>query len=147
TESLKKLDRNGDGKLTDDELRPERGPGGPPRGDRADGPGSVGRERDPAGRGPGDREPGDRESGSPGRRVDGAGPGGPGPRGPGGPGRDGRGPDGREGAGPGGPGRAGPPSVLPPFAREQLRLTDEQLKKIDELDAEVRGRMDKILTA
>src|SRR5258708_5278406 len=45
SESLKKLDRNGDGKLTEDELHPQGGPGGPPRrgrggaGPRDQGPG------------------------------------------------------------------------------------------------------------
>jgi hypothetical protein len=37
--------------------------------------------------------------------------------------------------------------VLPPFARDGLNLSAEQQKQIDELDADVRGRMDNILTA
>jgi hypothetical protein len=37
SESLKKLDKNGDGKLTEDEYRPQRPPGGP-EGGRPDGP-------------------------------------------------------------------------------------------------------------
>ncbi len=64
SESLKKLDKNGDGKLTQDELRPPRpegrgGPGGPggPRGEgrpegpeprHEDGPGDEGRPPRPA---------------------------------------------------------------------------------------------------
>lgn len=64
SESLKKLDKNGDGKLTQDELRPPRpegrgGPGGPggPRGEgrpegpgprHEDGPGGEGRPPRPA---------------------------------------------------------------------------------------------------
>ncbi|HTI73112.1 MAG TPA: phospholipid-binding protein, partial [Candidatus Limnocylindria bacterium] len=45
--SLKKLDKNGDGKLTPDELRPPRpaGPGGP------GGPGGQGRPEGPEGEG------------------------------------------------------------------------------------------------
>ena len=42
--------------------------------------------------------------------------------------------------------RGGPPSILPPFARESLRLTDEQRKQLDELDADVREKLVKILT-
>ena len=41
----------------------------------------------------------------------------------------------------------GPPSVLPPFARDGLNLTEEQRKQLDELDSDVRTRLDKILTA
>ena len=40
TESLKKLDKNGDGKITEEELRPMRPPGSPdgrPPGDRGEG--------------------------------------------------------------------------------------------------------------
>jgi hypothetical protein len=74
--SLKKLDKNGDGKLTPDELRPNRRPGGRRNGGR---------------RGPDDGGPG---------------PGGPGDRGPGGPGPDGpgRGFEGDRGGDPVGPG-------------------------------------------
>ena len=111
-ESLKKLDKNGDGKLTEDELRPT----GPPRRPPNDGPPESGR-----------------------------GPGGPdGPRGdrrP--PGRPPMPPDGGPGAG--GPG-AGGPRVLPPFAREQLQLTDEQNKQIEALEADVRLKLHNILT-
>jgi len=41
--ALKTLDKNGDGKLTADEIRPPRGPGGPGRGERPRG------ERPPGG--------------------------------------------------------------------------------------------------
>ncbi len=69
------------------------------------------------------------------------GPGGPdGPGGPGGPG--GRGPGGR---GPGGP--PAPGQILPPFMQEQLNLTDDQKKQLAELQKEVEGKLDKILTA
>jgi EF hand len=59
-ESLKKLDKNGDGKLTGEEFRPQwsGGPGGRPEGD---GPGARGGRPEgqggPGGRGPG-RPPG-----------------------------------------------------------------------------------------
>ncbi|HTI70868.1 MAG TPA: EF-hand domain-containing protein [Candidatus Limnocylindria bacterium] len=54
--SLKKLDKNGDGKLTPDELRPPRpagpggpgGPGGPDGQGRPEGPGGEGRPPRPA---------------------------------------------------------------------------------------------------
>jgi hypothetical protein len=84
------------------------------------------------------------------------GPGGPGggPGGPGGPGRGGRGgpggPGGRGGPGGGGPsGFGGPPTpgqILPPFLQEQLNLTAEQKKQLDELQKEVDGKLGKILT-
>jgi hypothetical protein len=98
--SLKKLDENGDGKLTEDELRPH------PRMDEArdarrHGPEDFGpdaRAEGPPGQpgGPDDGPPDDR--GGPGN---GPGPGGPGP---GGFGPDGQGPG---GGGPGGPGGGG----------------------------------------
>lgn len=101
--SLKKLDKNGDGKLTPDELRPTRRRGG--RG------GNFGPGRDAAG-------PGGQDDGGPGpgRRGFGGDRGGPGPD-PAGPDADG-GPPGqgqfgqRGGNGQGGPGRGpgGPPS-------------------------------------
>jgi hypothetical protein len=49
--------------------------------------------------------------------------------------------------------RKGPPPqwnpvhLFPPDVRDSLNLTEEQEKKIDELEREVRGRVDKILTA
>ena len=45
-----------------------------------------------------------------------------------------------------GPGFA-PGKVLPPFVRHQLDLTADQEKQIDELEAEVKQRLDKILSA
>jgi len=55
--------------------------------------------------------------------------------------------------GKGGPGgkKGGPPGfapgkVLPPFARDQLDLTAEQEKQLEELEAEVKRKLDKILT-
>lgn len=53
-------------------------------------------------------------------------------------------------AGPGGPGgQAGAQGfrVLPPFIVQQLNLTDEQKKQIKELEAEVKAKIEKILTA
>lgn len=136
-ESLKKLDRNGDGKLTEDELQPPRGqrrPSAPGRGDRA-GP-------------PADRTDGRRPPGPPDRPRDAAEQ--PEPRRPGdvaqdaprpGAGRP-RPPD----AGPRPRGQTGPPSVLPPFVRDELHLTDAQQRQLDELDADVRAKLDRILT-
>jgi hypothetical protein len=49
----------------------------------------------------------------------------------------------------GGPGgkKGGPPGkVLPPFVREQLDLTTDQEKQLDELEAEVKTKVDNILT-
>ena len=59
SESLKKLDKNGDGKITEDEYRPQRpgGPGG--QGGRPDGQGGPGA-------GPGGRGPGGPQGGGPG---------------------------------------------------------------------------------
>ncbi len=73
------------------------------------------------------------------------------------------GPPGAPPGGPGGPpggfpgGVGGPPSrgfgppfapgqLLPPFLQERLKLTDEQKKQLDELQKEVQGKLDKILT-
>jgi hypothetical protein len=84
--------------------------------------------------------------GGKGRRGRGDGPDGPGGFGPppGGPG--GFGPPG----GPGGFGpRGGPPrpgQILPSFLREQLDLTDAQMKQLDTLQNEVDTKLDKILT-
>jgi Spy/CpxP family protein refolding chaperone len=48
-------------------------------------------------------------------------------------------------------GKKGPPyelgRILPPFAREQLDLTPEQQKQLAELEAMVKERLEKILTA
>jgi hypothetical protein len=78
-----------------------------------------------------------------GRGGPGGGQGGPGGRGPGGgPGQGGPG---------GGPGRGfGPPQpgqILPPFLAEQLQLTEDQRKQLDELQKEVTAKLDKILTS
>ncbi|HVS35840.1 MAG TPA: hypothetical protein VMS17_09680 [Gemmataceae bacterium] len=74
------------------------------------------------------------------------------PPGAGGPGGPGGGPDGPPGpGGPGGPGgRFGPPkpgTILPAFVVEQLKLTDDQKKQLDDLQKEVDVKLDKILTA
>ncbi len=80
-----------------------------------------------------------------GRRAASGPPGAP-PGGPGGP------PGGFPGGGAGGPpGRGfGPPfapgQILPPFLQERLKLTDEQKKQLEELQKEVQGKLDKILT-
>jgi hypothetical protein len=74
----------------------------------------------------------------------GGGPGGPGGRGPGGFGPPGGGPGGR------GPGGFGPPAlgqILPPFLQENLKLSAEQKKQLDELQKEVDAKLGKILTA
>ena len=70
------------------------------------------------------------------------GPGGPGAGGPGGPGAGGPG-------GPGRPGRGGPPKpgqIMPDFMVEQLKLTDDQKKQLAELQKELDGKLDKLLT-
>ena len=51
-----------------------------------------------------------------------------------------------EGRGPGGPPRFQLGKVLPPFVREELRLTREQEKQLEELEKEVKQRLTKILT-
>jgi hypothetical protein len=60
-------------------------------------------------------------------------------------------PAGGPGGGPGGPGgfmmRLPPPGeILPPPMQEMLRLSDEQKKKLAELQKEVDGRLEKLLT-
>jgi hypothetical protein len=49
----------------------------------------------------------------------------------------------------GGPGGLGGPRfhVLPPGAKERLNLTADQLKQVAALEAEVKAKMEKILTA
>jgi hypothetical protein len=73
----------------------------------------------------------------------------PPPQGQGGPGGGGQG--GPGGGGPGGPGgQQGPRGglhVIPPFAMEQLNLTDDQKKQIDDLEKETKDKLSKILTA
>jgi hypothetical protein len=78
------------------------------------------------------------------------GPGGP-PDGPGGRGRGGRGgPDGFGGPGRGGPGGfGGPPQpgqILPPPVQDMLNVTAEQKKQLDELQKDVDDKLAKILT-
>src|SRR3954454_381367 len=60
-----------------------------------------------------------------------------GPGGPGGPGVPGQ----------GGPGRFELGKVIPPMMRDDLGLSDEQAKMIDELEKDVKERLSKILTA
>jgi hypothetical protein len=97
------------------------------------------------------------------------GPGGPGGKGPGGKGDKGfggkgekgfggkGGPGGFKGKGPGGPGGfgggpggfGGPPQsgqILPAFLQDQLNLTGDQKKQLNELQKHVDGQLDKILT-
>jgi hypothetical protein len=52
--------------------------------------------------------------------------------------------------GPGGFGggmRGAPGQIMPQFIQEQLKLTDEQKKQVEDLQKDVDGKMDKILTA
>ena len=112
TASLLTLDKNIDGKLTDDEMRPPRPDGGFPndgfqgRGHGPEGEGPPGRGDGPPGRGDG---PPGRGEGPPGRGEGPPGRGeGPPERGEGPPGR-GEGPPGR-GRGPGAGGPMGPPN-------------------------------------
>ena len=58
---------------------------------------------------------------------------------------DGQRPPGREG-GPGGPGGPGGFHLLPPRAMEQLNLTADQQKQVAALEAEVKAKIEKILT-
>jgi cell division protein ZapA (FtsZ GTPase activity inhibitor) len=72
-------------------------------------------------------------------RFEGGFPGGPGPGGPGGF------PGGPRGGG--GPGAVGQPGqIMPPFVQDQLKLTADQKKKLEELQKEIDGKLDKILT-
>lgn len=53
----------------------------------------------------------------------------------------------RQGGGPGGPG--GPQQgfhILPPFAQDQLNLTDDQKKQIADLEKQTKEKLDNILT-
>ena len=61
---------------------------------------------------------------------------------------DGQRPPHREGGpgGPGGPGGQGGFHLLPPRAMEHLNLTEDQQKKIAALEAEVKAKLEKILT-
>ena len=127
TESLLKLDTNKDGRLTEDEFRPQGGRPGQrgPGGGRPEGDGPRDRPEDRPGAGPDGGGRGD----GPGRRPEGGGPGGPGGRGPGGGGP----------GGPGGPrGQGGGPGVNPDRmfthamefdADKDGKLSPEELKK------------------
>jgi hypothetical protein len=151
SEALKTLDKNDDGKLDAEEIRPPHPPR-PPRG-------LDGRPDARRGRGHDERE----EFGPP--------PGGPharrgGPdefeRGPRGRGPDGPGPDefvrrprdrGPERRGPGadehwvrGPAAGGPPPFLPPHLRDELDLSEDQLQQMEEVHKEAREKIEKILT-
>ena len=128
TAALLTLDKNKDGKLTEDEYRPSGGPGGP------GGPGGRG---GPGGDGPGERAGGGR--GGPG------GPGGPGGEGPGGPpgGGRGRGPEGGPpGGGPGGPGRGGPEGG-PPGGGRPGPDPERMLSHAFEFDTDKDGKLSK----
>lgn len=64
-------------------------------------------------------------------------------------GREG-GPPGGFPGGPGGPGGFAPPrpgTILPPFLQDRLELTADQKKRLDALQKEVDGKLEKILTA
>jgi hypothetical protein len=78
----------------------------------------------------------------------GKGPGGPGGKGPGGPGGPGgKGPGGLGGKGPGGFG--GPPQpgqIMPVFIQDQLKLSADQKKQLEDLQKDVDGKLGKILT-
>jgi len=156
---LMELDKNQDGKLSKDEVTDRRLQSLFERAD-ADKDGIVtkdeltalfNREVSQAG-----SRGGPPEQGGPGGR---GGPG-AGPRedgGPGGRGGPGGGPGGQGGFGGGqggfggGQGRGfGPPqpgTILPPFLQEELRLSEEQRKQLDELQKDVFAKLDKILTA
>jgi hypothetical protein len=121
-EALKKLDKNDDGELTEEELRPPH----PPH----HGPGGPG--------GPGDFHRGPRRGG-----PDGDGPPGDGPRGDGPRGDRPRGDGPQRDFGPGGEARG--PRVLPPGAADRLDLSDEQREKIAALEKEVRTKVEEIL--
>ena len=64
---------------------------------------------------------------------------------PGAPGEGGQRPGRRQGGGPGGM-QPGGFHVIPPFAQEQLNLTDDQKKQIESLEKETKAKLDKILT-
>ena len=79
------------------------------------------------------------------------GPGGGGPGGPPGQGGPGGGPGGRPGGGQGGPGmqQGGQPGgvhLVPRFAEEALKLTDDQKKQIADLEKDMKDKLAKILS-
>jgi len=139
SEAIKSLDKNDDGKLTEDELRPPRderrgprgdGPGfGPPRGDGPGGDGPREFRRGRRDRGPGQGEGGPPEGPRPRRRPER--PDGPPPGGPDGP------PPGHAG---------GMPPLVPPHVRDELDLSDEQEQKLADLHKEVQEKLKGILT-
>lgn len=131
SEALKSLDKNDDGKLSGDEIHPPR-----PRGPEGRGPEGRGRRGD----GPGEFGPGAGQRGPRGDRPRGEGPEGRGPRG------DRPRGDGPRGGGPGRMGPGGPPPFPPPHLREELDLSDEQVKQIEELHKEMREKFENILT-
>jgi hypothetical protein len=67
-------------------------------------------------------------------------------------GKDDKGGPGGKGGFPGGPGGFGGKggfklgAVLPPFAQEQLKLTDDQKTQLAALEADVKGKLEKMLT-
>lgn len=150
--ALLKLDKNGDGELSEEEFRPDGPPPPPPRdresrgdrGPRDAGPGDAGRGRE--GRGRGERPPRDdgdrpRRKGPPDRGF-GPPPGGPGgpdsPRGFGGPG----GPDGLRGfGGPGGP--DGPRGLGGPVGPGGPPNPERFVEHVLEFDANKDGMLDK----
>lgn len=142
SESLKKCDKNGDGKLTEDETRPPR----PPRGPGRRGPGGPDEFGPPPG---GPRGEGRDEF----RRGDGPGQDGPrrgrrGPGGPDGPDDEVRGPHRRPGGAGGPPPHGfGPPPFPPPHVFEEIGLSDEQKDQLKTLHKETREKFEKILTA
>jgi hypothetical protein len=130
SESLKKLDKNGDGKLTEEETRPPH----PPRGPGRRGPGGPGDFGPPPG---GPRGEGRFREGGDERR-----------RGRRGPGDEVRGPGRGRPDGPGGPPPHGfgPPPFPPPHIFEELDLSDDQKEQLKALHKEVREKFEKILT-
>jgi Ca2+-binding EF-hand superfamily protein len=130
-EALKKLDKNGDGKITREELGPPPGEGGPPRELGRRGPGG------PDGPPPGEAGP------APRRGPEGRGPDGP-PRGP-----EGRGPEARRPGGPGGPEARGPGGPSPERFAERIKSLDKNGDgKISKEEAEgpLKERFDRIDT-
>ncbi len=141
------LDKNKDGKLSKAEVTDARLQALFDRAD-ADKNGEVTKDelaalfqKEAAGSNPGGRAGMPPEGGA-GGRPQGRGPGGP----QGGPqGGPGAGPE----AGPGNRGFGGPPQpgqILPPFLRDELKLSDEQRKQLDDLQKQVDQKLSEILT-
>ena len=159
------FDKNGDGKLTKEEITDERLHRLFDRAD-ANKDGVVTKEELMALATVMEAEMGQLGGRGPGGDFGGPPDGGPGRRGPGGPGggppdggRGRRGPGGSGGDGPpdgGGPGRRGPGGfggqpqpgqIMPIFMQERLGLTAEQKSKVQDLQKEVDGKMATILTS